>query len=224
MDAPVSSAVISREQPALSGQLLDRITRSILTGEFPPGLRLTEADLAERYNVSRAPLREALLRLEERQLIERIPFSGMRVFRASTRMLTELYDIREALEGLAARRAAQVITATHVEELRAGLKERHAQRARLRAQDLPQPTIGDIHHRIAELSGNRELLRMLGQEIWQLHRANYERFVRSPERQAIGAIEHERILDALEAHDSELAEMLMRRHIQSSRRAWEANL
>lgn len=207
-----------KEPVAASEKVLGQIGHSILSGEFEPGARLTETDLAQRFGVSRSPLREALLRLEERQLIERVPFSGMRVASLDPRTVDELYEIREALEGLACRRAAAVITPEQIAGLRAALADRSAARRAARNGDArKQPTIQDFHVLIARISGNRELERLLTGEIWNYMRAQYRRWARAPERMELGHAEHLRIVDALEARDGELAEILMRRHIIASR-------
>src|SRR5690349_14050541 len=99
---------------ASSAKLLESLGARIISGEMPPGTKLTEASLARQLGVSRAPLREALLKLEERQLIERVPFSGMRVAVLSPNTIFELFEIREVLEGLACRKAAGVITDAEV--------------------------------------------------------------------------------------------------------------
>ncbi len=200
-----------------SERVLERIGQSILQGELLPGTRLTETDLAQRFGVSRAPLREALLRLEERQLIERVPFSGMRVAPLGPRTIDELYEIREVLEGLACRRAAQIITPEQVAELRQLLAGRATALRDSRVGDIRQlPTIHDFHKMIAAISGNRALERLLNGEIWNYLRAQYRRFARSMERVETGLVEHMRIVDALEAHDADLAELLMRRHVAAS--------
>ncbi len=201
-----------------SERVLERIGQSILTGELLPGTRLTETDLAQRFGVSRAPLREALLRLEERQLIERVPFSGMRVAPLGPRTIDELYEIREALEGLACRRAAAIITQEQIHELREFLSGRAVALRESRGSDVRQlPTIQDFHKMIARISGNRALERLLNGEIWNYLRAQYRRFARTQERVEIGLNEHMRIVDALEARDGDLVELLMRRHVAASR-------
>ncbi|MBL8692421.1 MAG: GntR family transcriptional regulator [Rhodospirillaceae bacterium] len=207
----------AREPVATSEKVLERIGHSILSGEFEPGERLTETDLAQRFGVSRSPLREALLRLEERQLIERVPFSGMRVVSLDDRTVDELYEIRGALEGLACRRAAAVITPEQIAELRGVLAQRSRALKSTRGDARQQPTIQDFHILIARISGNRELERMLAGDIWHYMRAQYRRWARARERMDLGHAEHLRIVDALEARDGELAEILMRRHIVASR-------
>lgn len=208
-----------------SERLVEEIRTRIVSGELSPGAKVTERELAQRYGVNRAPLREALLRLEERRLIERVPFSGTRIFQPSNRMLSELWDMREVLEGLAARRAAETATPAEVEELRRMASEGSARLARTSAEDYRDlPAIRDIHMRIAAISGNRELERVLNSEIWLYLRANYRRWVKAIEKRAVGALQHERIAEAIGSRDGDVAEVLMRKHIRTSRAAWVESL
>jgi DNA-binding GntR family transcriptional regulator len=84
-----------------------------------------------------------------------------------------------------------------------------------------QPAIRDFHIRIAEISGNDELQRLLNGEIWHYIRTNYRRLVRSIDRRIVRPRHHEWIIDALSARDGELAEQLMRRHVRSNKQTWE---
>jgi len=215
----------SPDHTSSSSKLFERIRALILSGELPPGAKITEADLAKRYGVNRAPLREALLRLEERRLIERFPFSGMRIFQPSNTMLFELYEIREVLEGLACKMVAEKITPAEMEELQETAQKRMAVLSSLSETEAPeQPIIRDIHIRIADISGNGELRRILDSEIWHYLRSNYRRWVKSKDKKLYGARQHEQIIDAIKERDGDLAEYLMRRHVRSSRDAWEQSL
>ena len=82
------------------------LVEAISAGEFEPGQRLSEADLARRFGISRGPLREALQRLEGR-LVTRRPRVGVHVIELSADTIRELFRVREALEGMAARLAAE---------------------------------------------------------------------------------------------------------------------
>ena len=188
---------------------------------------MTEPDLARRYGVSRAPLREALRRLEERQLLERSPYRGMRVVEPSARMIRELYEIREVLEGLACRKAALAMTDEDVVRVRAALAEEHRRIAARTgsAADLGGPArFLSFHTLIAKIAGNQELLHLLNREIWRLLQADYRRRIHRPEALRRGHREHLRILQALAARDGDLAELLMRRHIASTLRQREMAL
>ena len=106
----VATALLSHPPPAEHKTHVDRvfeqIERAIVVGEFAPGSRLGEETLAERFGVSRGPLREALRQLEGRGLVVRLPHAGVRVVALGHEDLIELYEIRGNLEGLACRLAA----------------------------------------------------------------------------------------------------------------------
>lgn len=208
---------------SVSDRLLWLIGSGIISGDLAPGEKLTELGLAKRYGTSRAPLREALLRLEERGLVERLPFSGTRVALPSQRMLDELYEVRAVLEGLAARRAAARSTPEQIAALRVALAE-GAEATRTTAQTFPlfgSPAAHQFHNKIAEVAGSLELIRLLNREIWQFSMLSDRRWHRSPTRLEASIREHEHILSAIELGDEELAEMLMRRHVAAAYKGLE---
>src|SRR6266568_8200404 len=97
----------------LAEQLYRKLGDAILAGDLAPGAKINEPALARHYGVSRGPLREALHRLQERKLVTRSANQGPRVVKPSAEVLAELFVVREALEGMAARLAA--INATDAE-------------------------------------------------------------------------------------------------------------
>lgn len=202
-------------------EIVEALSESILSGELPPGSKLTETELARKLDVNRAPLREALFRLEERQLIERTPYSGMRVAMVSKDVLRELYEIRELLEGRAARRAAELATPNDIADLKnivttsSKAVAKLATRGSVDARKLP--AVRDFHTEIAQIAANKEIQRMLSREIWQFIRVAHQRWNRSQERLVIAAQEHVNIYEAIAAKDAELAEILMIRHIRTAR-------
>ncbi len=105
MTAPLQDA--HQDSRTLADQVVERLQDDIVLGVLPPGTKLGEAELAARYGVSRGPLREAIRRLESRKLLERIPHVGTRVATLKLEDLIEIYRVREALEGMAARQAAE---------------------------------------------------------------------------------------------------------------------
>ena len=217
----------SSEHAPASEKVFGLISHAIIEGELPPGASITEPDLAKRYGVSRAPLREALRRLEERQLLERSPYRGMRVVAPSARMIRELYEIREVLEGLACRRAAAVITHDDVTRLRTTLAEERGRIVRRAGETAALGTVRrsfNFHTMIAEVAGNQELVQLLNREIWRLLWADYRRRIHRPEALRQGHLEHLQIVRALAAHDADLAELLMRRHIANTLRRREMAL
>src|SRR5690348_16382159 len=99
--------VALEKMPTLSDQALERITELIIRGDLEPGSRVQEAVLARQLGISRGPLREAISRLEGRGLLIRVPHIGVKVANPSLEEILDLYMMREVLEGLACRLAAE---------------------------------------------------------------------------------------------------------------------
>jgi DNA-binding GntR family transcriptional regulator len=220
VDNPSDELDPTAEHAPMSEKLFELISNAIIDGHLSPGASITEPELARQYGVSRAPLREALRRLEERQLLQRNPYRGMRVVEPSARMIAELYEIREVLEGMACRRVALLITDADVARFRETLADER--RAIASRSTLPLARPGgsrflNFHTLIAEISGNQELLLLLNREIWRLLRADYQRRIHRPEELRKSHAEHLGILKALMGHDPDLAELLMRRHVVNTR-------
>lgn len=207
----------------LADQVFTRLQDDIVLGVLKPGTKLGEAELAARYGVSRGPLREAIRRLESRKLLERIPHVGTRVASLELADLIEIYRVREALEGMAARLAAEQMTAAEV----AGLWELlalHEQQQDLQDDVAYFQHAGDLdfHYRIIQGSHNRTLIDLLIGEIYHRVRMYRYQFSMTANRPRKALTEHRRIAEAIEARDGEMAELLMRRHISRAREYLEA--
>ena len=107
-----------------SQSLTKTLIEAIVNGEIGPGSKISEPELAKQYQVSRGPLREAIMRLMGLGLVERIPHVGARVISLNVDKLFELYTVREALEGMAARLAASNMADSEIDYLEQ-LLERH---------------------------------------------------------------------------------------------------
>ncbi len=203
----------------LAEKVYRRLSTAILAGELAPGAKLSEPALAREYGVSRGPLREALHRLQERKLITRSANQGPRIVRPSPEALAELFVVREALEGMAARLAARHATDTEIAALRAAvLRSADATPAEASAAAvLDEQHDRDFHFAIAQCSRNPMLIDLLCAELYpllRLYRGTPTGF-RPHGRRPV--VEHERIVAAIEDRDPDLAEMLMRRHIAAAR-------
>lgn len=214
----------SQDSRTLADRVFSRLQDDIVLGALPPGTKLGETELAARYGVSRGPLREAIRRLESRKLLERVPHVGTRVASLKASDLIEIYRVREALEGMAARLAAENMTNDDIASLRE-LLSRHEQQ-----QDLKEDTAyfqreGDLdfHYRIIQGSHNRTLIDLLIGEIYHLVRMYRYQFSMTANRPQKALAEHRRIIEAIESRDGEMAELLMRRHISRARENIEAN-
>ncbi|MFP1680451.1 GntR family transcriptional regulator [Alloalcanivorax sp. C16-2] len=202
----------------LADRVFTRLQDDIVRGEIPPGSKVSETELAGRYGVSRGPLREAIRRLESRKLLEREVHVGTRVASLSFEDLIEIYYVREALEGQAARLAAERMTDQEVAGLHRVLAQ-HEQQQDIREDTAYFQREGDLdfHYRIIQGSHNRTLIRMLIGELYHLVRMYRYQFSTTANRPQKALHEHRRIVEAIEARDAEMAELLMRRHIGRAR-------
>ncbi|HSC84578.1 MAG TPA: GntR family transcriptional regulator, partial [Pseudomonas sp.] len=144
------------ETGTLAEHVFRRIQAAIVRGEIAPGSKISEPELARTYGISRGPLREAIHRLEGQRLLVRVPHVGARVVELSHSELVELYEIRESLEGMACRLAAERMTQDEIDELRRVL-DLHEQDAAFKAGVgyYQQEGDFDFHYRIIQGSGNK---------------------------------------------------------------------
>jgi len=209
------------EAPAVAGgapieDAIQWLEHAILAGELKPGDRIAESVLATRFGVGRGPLREALRTLEGRRLLERTPFSGVRVTELGIDDLEQLLITREALEGMAARQAAEVMTLPETRRLRELLTTPRDTRDlgeffRRKTQD------NDFHTQIVRGSRNHWLAEFLCRDLYALLNICRFRAASVPERMKAVHGEHEGILLAIEKREPELAERLMREHVAHGR-------
>ncbi|MEQ7920172.1 GntR family transcriptional regulator [Xanthomonas sp. WHRI 1810A] len=219
LDAIETAPPALDDSETLSENVFRRIQAAIVRGDIKPGSKISEPELARTYGISRGPLREAIHRLEGQRLLVRIPHVGARVVSLSQAELIELYEIRESLEGMACRLAAERMTVAQIDDLRRVL-DTHERDTAFQAGVgyYQQEGDFDFHYRIIQGAGNSTLTQMLCGELYQLVRMYRIQFSTTPNRPRQAFAEHHRILDAIADRDGELAELLMRRHIGGSKR------
>ncbi|MFT5220178.1 MAG: DNA-binding GntR family transcriptional regulator [Planctomycetota bacterium] len=214
-----SLAEAGLDSPTLASRTFECIKSDIISGLLAQGSKIVESDLALKYGISRGPLREAIHRLEQMKLIQRIPHAGSRVVTLDIKMMGDIYTAREALEGMAARLAARLMADDEIDNLRALLDQHEAAIGETEGKAYFQRE-GDIdfHYRIALASRNRWILENLTGELYQLIRMGRHQSGQYPSRASVALAQHRGIADAIAARDEELSEILMRRHISG---AWE---
>lgn len=191
------------------------ILEAIDSGTYRPGDRLLESELAERFGMSRTPIREALQRLHTQSLLVRDGRSLI-VAALDHTQLAELYAVRGTLEGLAARLAAQHATAEEVRVLQQLLE---ADRA-LSDPSAMSRANRRFHKQIHLASHNRYLVQQL--DLVHQSMALMATTSLAAEGRLVGALdEHEAIVDAIVARDGDAAEQALRTHIS---RAYETRL
>ncbi|CAN0604390.1 unnamed protein product, partial [Ectocarpus sp. 12 AP-2014] len=152
-------------------EAFDCLQTAIVKGDLAPGEKIGEVELCSRFSLTRGPLREALGRLESRGLLVRRPHAGVKVVSVSTDELMELYRIREVMEGLAARQAAERMTDDEITALHTTLDAHEAIIEQAHGQAYYQAEGDyDFHHRIATGSRNAKLAQMLLGDLYYMVR------------------------------------------------------
>ncbi|HEY5719944.1 MAG TPA: GntR family transcriptional regulator [Gammaproteobacteria bacterium] len=203
----------------IADKVFAQIQRAIVEGAIPPGSKISEPELARTYGISRGPLREAIGRLEACSLVVRKANVGARVVTLSSQQLLEIYHVREALEGMAARLAATAMSAEEIEDLQELLGLHGDQIAQERGSAYFQKE-GDLdfHYRIVQGSHNSRLIELLCNDLYHLVRLYRYQFGMTSRQRATPAFgEHEHIVAAIANRDGEMAELLMRHHVRLSR-------
>lgn len=190
----------------------DAIAEGILTLALPPGWRLGEERLASLFSVSRTPVREALMRLESESLVTRNRRSGLVVAGITREQIIELYVVREALDGIAARLAARVRTPADLIAM-----ERFNSAVAAAADPLDKPRLMTanvgFHHALASASRNDLLLRFVDQ-VHQRVRRFRSSTLQEPGRALVAVEEHRAIIEAIRAHDEVAAEEAAIHHMR----------
>jgi len=199
---------IERHQ-TLREKILESIREAILKGTLKPGERVSEPELAERFGISRTPIREAFRQLESEGYLVVIPRKGAVVASLSERDVMEFYAIKSILEGHAARIAAERMTERDLERL-----ETINNRLQQIAGDGDIKTFFRIHNEFHELfikaSGNDKLVELINHLVLKFNRLRLASLAQ-PGRMDISVQEHRKIIEAFRKHDGELAENLVRR-------------
>lgn len=167
----MSLASTSTERANQADVAYERLKQLILDGDLPAGAQMLEQEAATRLNMSRTPVREAMVRLRQEGMVEIRPRHGMRVLPISACDMAEIYTVLTALEGTAAERVAQRgLTARQLTQLRGAVNDMETA---LERADLKAWAAADeqFHLQLVRLSGNTRLIQMVGQLWDQAHRA-----------------------------------------------------
>jgi DNA-binding GntR family transcriptional regulator len=209
----------------LTDRVFETLCTAIVEGDIAPGSKISEPDLAKRLQVSRASLREAIGRLEACSLVTRKANVGARVVELNSDQLLEIYHVREALEGMAARLAATHMSEAEIEHLR-DLLEQHTQQFEQGCGPDHFQHVGDLdfHQFIVRGSHNSRLIRLFQNDLYHLVRMYRHQFGLNSQRTRPALAEHRYIVDVIASGDGEMAELMMRRHVRASRENLERML
>jgi DNA-binding GntR family transcriptional regulator len=202
---------------ALWELIVDPMRRAIVLGELPPGLHLEEPALAQKFGVSRIPVREALLRLEHEGLVRVQPRRGAFIVGMTPDDVRDVYELRQLIEGRAARRAAERIAPDGLArlELLAGQMDDALRRREPAA--MVEPDV-EFHRQLVAAAGSRQLgaawERLAGLISTILGVTDSVRYGSTPD--AVHG--HQLIIDALVRRDAEAAEREVALHLESGER------
>lgn len=190
--------------------LVDKVFNDIFdliqSGALPLGAEVNEVALAERFSVSRGPVREAVKRLQGLGLVTKEAYMRAKVVDLSVRDLVEIFQLRESVEAMAVRLATETMSDQELDSLLAELSDSRNGAGETRPEF-------DLHVRIAEGCGNSRIRRLLQEELYYLLSIYRLRSGSLPGRRKDAYSEHWQILRAMKNRDADLAESLMRSHI-----------
>jgi DNA-binding GntR family transcriptional regulator len=198
---------IERHQ-TLREKILETIRDAILKGSLKPGERVSEPDLAERFGISRTPIREAFRQLESEGYLVVVPRKGAVVASLSERDIEEFYAIKIILEGFAARMAADKLTEKEIERL-----ESINERLHKIAKEGDVKTFFRVHNEFHEVfikaAGNDKLSEMINQLVMKFKRLRLAS-LSQPGRMVVSIEDHQDMIQAFRDHDGNRADSLVR--------------
>jgi DNA-binding GntR family transcriptional regulator len=191
------------------------ILRRIARGEFHPGQRLVEEELASEFQVSRTPIREVLFKLEHDGLVQRLRNHGARVTSFTPDDIEEIYEIRKCLECLGIRYATKSLKLIDLLDLEHRLEELHTARGTDLIHRQSELDV-EMHKLIVSHSGNRRLVAFLDNLSMLIHSVRLlshgvDQYARAT------TDEHLAVIRALLRRDADLAERLLGEHIEASK-------
>lgn len=202
--------MIEHKTVSLADQVFEHLERDILCGKFQRGEILTETKLSAELGVSRTPIREALRRLEQEHIIEESA-KGCVVIGISENDLQDIFEIRRAVECLAAARAAANRSEEQLSELREALELQEFYLSKQDAEQIKQMD-NRFHRTVYRLSGSTvffDTLVPLHKKIQKYRRVSVE----NKSRAAASVAEHRRIYEAIAAGDAQAAEKYTTEHV-----------
>ena len=191
----------------------ERLRKRILDSELAPGSHILEQELAVMLGVSRTPVREAVIRLQNEGLLEIVPRHGVRIVPIAVSDMREIYDVLISLEPRAAELlAARGASSKELERLKASCEK---MTDTLRRGEMEQWALADeeFHLGIVQLSNNRRLVDIVLNCWDQVHRARYFTLrLRQHPQPSKSIEEHYEIIEAIRQGDANAARRLYRRH------------
>jgi len=196
----------------LREKILENIRDAIVSGSLKAGSRVSEPELADRYGISRTPIREAFRQLESEGYLTVIPRRGAIVSELSPKDVEEFYAIKSIMEGYAARCACEKLHVKELDRLQA-INNKLADLAR--AGDIKHffKIHNDFHELFIKAADNEKLHELIAGLVTKFQRLRFTS-LSLPGRMEVSVQEHEKIIDAFRKKDADLAETLVRKNAE----------
>lgn len=197
---------------SISEQVFTMLKKEILAGEMPPGTRLLVLEIAKRFNISQAPVREALERLKQSGFITGVPNKGSIVSNITAKEIKDIFTLREIIEGYAVKETMKGMTEddfVYLEDLIEGMRKAHLQHDVLAILELDMEFHGFFYKRC----DNHMIL-----EMWNVMKLKVMRFMAISNRHYTTdglADWHLRLLEVLRERDPQEAEQAFILHMHS---------
>ncbi|HEY6838726.1 MAG TPA: GntR family transcriptional regulator [Geobacteraceae bacterium] len=196
----------------LRESILEAIRDAIMRGALKPGEKVAEPELAERFGISRTPIREAFRQLESEGYLTVIPRKGAVVVSFSERDVDEFYAIKSILEGYAARRACEKLTPREIEKLQA-INDKLRQLAEEGDVKHFFKVHNDFHELFIKAADNEKLSELIDNLVGKFQRLRIAS-LSLPGRMKISVLEHEKIIEAFRKRNVDDAEKLVRKNAE----------
>lgn len=195
----------------LREMVFESLREAIILGRLKPGERLMEIQLAEEMGVSRTPVREAIRKLELEGFVVMVPRKGAYVAGVSVKDIADVFEVRSALEGLAAGLASERITDEEMEELEKAILQISGE------EDILTVVKGDslFHEIIYKASRNQRLTQIITHLQEQINRFRLTS-LSVPGRLKIAVGEHKKIVEAITSRNVDLANRLASEHMENA--------
>ncbi|MEI7816608.1 MAG: GntR family transcriptional regulator [Desulfuromonadales bacterium] len=196
----------------LREKILENIRDAIVSGSLKGGSRVSEPELAERYGISRTPIREAFRQLESEGYLTVIPRRGAVVSEFSPKDVEEFYAIKSIMEGYAARRACENLSEKDLDRLQ-GINNKLAELAKIGNINLFFKIHSDFHELFIKAADNEKLRELIAGLVTKFQRLRFTS-LSLPGRMVVSVQEHEKIIAAFRKKDADLAETLVRKNAE----------
>lgn len=205
-----------KENKSLTSIIFDRIREDILNDQYATGSKIIEAKLADELGVSRTPVREALKQLELDGLVENIPNRGVVVKGISKQDISDIYTIRQAIEGIAATWCVERITDQEVQELKEIFDLMEFYTFKKDVEKISE--LNTRFHEVIYHSTKSRYLEHVLKDFQIFIKSTRNKSLKSEGRLDEALEEHRRIIEAIMAKDVEAAKTSIAHHVDKSKR------